>query len=235
MAVLLALAATLLTGCLYPDEMKGDNQASARESILLVQNAIDTYKQRTGVLPIKNFDHSIPIYEKYVLDMRKLVEGQYISQLPGIAYENGGSHIFVLIHPDEKPEVRLIDLLTYQQTGDIQKQVDDYKSSHQGQLPLGPVISPHFYQLDFGKLGKKQEQAQSRYSRQYLSFAIHESGEVLIDYAPDIMKFITDKGLAASLNDTTDLRTILVKEAPYVPAKSYPYYWKNGQPLLSEQ
>jgi hypothetical protein len=234
LVVLLGCLATFLTGCLYPDEMKSDSQASIRESILLVQNAVDTYKQRTGVLPIKNFDHNTPLYEKYVLDMRKLKEGQYITQLPGVAYENGGNFIFVLVNPDVKPEVRLIDLLTYQQTGDIQKQVDTFKASNQGLLPLGAEVAPHFYQLDFGKLGMKQAQAESRYSRQYLSFAIHESGQVLIDYSPDIMKFITDKGLSSTLDSSTDLRTILVKEAPFVPAKSFPYYWKSGQPVLSE-
>lgn len=223
-----------LSGCLYQKDTKLDNLTSIRESILLVQNAVETYKQRSGVLPIKNSDTHTPIYEKYVIDMRKLKDGHYISQLPSVSYENGGSAMFVLVNPDEKPEVRVMDLVAYQQTGDIQKKVDEYKASHQGQLPSGTQISPHFYQLDFGKLGQKQVQVESRYSRQFLSFVLHESGTVTIDYASDIMKMITEKSLAGGLSTASDLRAILVRESPFVPAKSYPYYWKDGQPVLSE-
>lgn len=224
-----------LSGCLYNKNNKLDNMTSIRESIVLVQNAIDTYKQRTGVLPIKNSNSLTPIYEKYVIDMRKLKDGHYISQLPAVSYENGGSAIFVLVNPDEKPEVRVMDLVAYQQTGDIQKKVDEYKASHQGQLPSGAEVAPHFYQLDYAKLGEKQVQVESRYSRQFISFVLHESGTVAIDYAPDLMKMITEKSLAAGLQSGSDLRAILVRESPFVPAKSYPYHWKNGQPVLSEQ
>jgi hypothetical protein len=223
-----------LSGCLYPKDNKLDNVTSIRESILLVQNAVDTYKQRTGVLPIKNSDTHTPIYEKYVIDMRKLKDGRYISQLPAVSYENGGSAIFVLVNPEEKPEVRVMDLVAYQQTGDIQKKVDEYKATHQGQLPSGTAVSPRFYQLDFGKLGMKQVQVESRYSRQFLNFVLHESGTVAIDYASDIMKMITEKSLTGGLTAASDLRAILVRESPFVPAKSYPYYWKDGQPVLSE-
>ncbi|MFK7696440.1 hypothetical protein [Paenibacillus sp. HJGM_3] len=233
----LAAAAAImlaLSGCLYKKETKLDNVTAVRESILLVQNAVDTYKQRTGVLPIKNSEASTPIYEKYILDMRKLKDGHYLSQLPSVSYENGGSAIFLLVNAETKPEVRVMDLVAYQQAGDLQNRVKEYQAAHQGQLPVGPAIAPHFYQLDFDKLGMKLPQVESRYSRAYLTFGVHESGTVLIDYAPDLMKLITERSLAAGLNGTTDLRSILVQESPFVPAKSYPYRWKDGQPVLSE-
>lgn len=233
-----ALAALLLVlslgGCLYPDEQRKENQASVRESILLVQNAVDTYKQRTGVLPIKNSAADTPLYEKYVIDMRKLKEGQYLSQIPGIAFENGGSAMFVLVNPESKPEVKIMDLAAYQLTGDIQKWVDEYKAAHGGEPPKGEAVASHFYVLDFGKMGKKMQQAESRYSRQYLTFVVHESGTVAIDYAPEIMKAMTQQGMT-SADPGTDLRSILVNGSPYVPVKSYPYHWINNQPTLSEK
>ncbi|WP_127585295.1 hypothetical protein [Paenibacillus koleovorans] len=232
--IIAVLVTASLSGCLYPDQKKRENQASVRESILLVQNAVDTYKQRTGVLPIKNSEPRTPIYEKYVLDMRKLKDGQYLSQPPGIAYENGGTAMFVLVDPETKPLVRIMDVVLHQQAGDIQNKVNEYLAKHQNVLPKGAEIAPRFYQLDFDKLGMKQQQAESRYSRQYLSYVINETGTIAIDYGPDLMKLITEKGLASSLNATMDLRTLLAQEYPYVPVKSYPYRWVGGQPTLSE-
>jgi hypothetical protein len=70
-AVLLAL----LSGCLYPEQRRSENRAAVAESVLVVQNAIEQYKQKTGVLPIKNSEPDTPIYEKYVIDMKRLTQG----------------------------------------------------------------------------------------------------------------------------------------------------------------
>ncbi|MEF3301820.1 hypothetical protein [Paenibacillus sp. GYB003] len=227
-AALLALL-PLLTGCLYPKEMRKENQATVKESVLIVQNAIDQYKEKNGVLPIKNSETNTPIYEKYTIDLKKLTSGPYLGQVPAIAFENGGSYLFVLVHPEQKPEVKLLDLVAYQKTGDIQKSVDAYRKANGGRLPLGEPAGTGIYRLDFAKLGQKAEQVQSAFSRQYLGFLIDRDGIVGIDYASDIMQAMERKGMK-SAESGVDLRELLVADAPFVPVKSFPYYWIDGEP-----
>lgn len=230
-AGLIAVAALLplLSGCMYPKEMRKENQVTAKESVLVVQNAVDQYKEKTGVLPIKNSELDTPIYEKYVLDMKKLTSGPYLGQVPATAFEKGGSYLFVLVNPEQKPIVKLMDLVAYQKAGDVQKWVDEYGKANGGALPLGESAGTDVFRLDFAKLGKKTEQVQSMYSRQYLGFLIDRSGKVGIDYAPEIMQAIERKSWKDS-GGRTDLRTLLVEDAPFVPVKSFPYYWKDGEP-----
>ncbi|GAA3405228.1 hypothetical protein ACFFNY_28610 [Paenibacillus hodogayensis] len=222
----------LLAGCLYPKEMRKENQASVMESLLLVQHAVDLYKEKNGVLPIKNFEVDTPIYEQYVLDMKKLSQGPYLGQVPGIAFENGGKFLFVLVHAEQKPEVKLLDIAAFQKTGDLQRAVDDYKKAKNGEIPKGEEAGRNVFRLDFAKLGKKTEQVQSLYSRQYLTFLIDGSGTVGIDYAPEVMQAMERKGMK-SADGKTDLRELLVADAPYVPVKSFPYYWLNNEPKPS--
>jgi hypothetical protein len=44
------------------------------------------------------------------------------------------------------------------------------------------------------------------------------------------MRLIDKKSLQSQLNSKQDLRELLVKEAFFVPARSYAYHWLNGQP-----
>ncbi|MDF2720218.1 MAG: hypothetical protein K0R28_7143 [Paenibacillus sp.] len=233
-AGIVALAALLpvLSGCMYPKEMRKENQVTATESILVVQNAVDRYKEKNGILPIKNSEMSTPIYEKYVLDMKKLTHGPYLGQVPGTAFEMGGSNLFVLVNPDVKPEVKLLDLTGYQKTGDIQKWVDEYAKANNGAIPKGNPAGQDVFRLDFDKLGKKAAQTESMYSRTYLSYLVSADGTVAIDYAPEIMQAMQRKGMKTA-DASTDLRTLLVAESPYVPAKSFPYYWLDNEPKPS--
>lgn len=233
--ILLAMLALCLSGCLYPKEMLKENQVASQEYILLVQNAIDQYKNKTGVLPIKNSDETTPIYEKYMIDFKKLKERGFLSTIPSNSFENGGSNIYVLVDPETKPTVKLMDLNAFQKTVELQQIVDDYKSKHNGQLPKGTEIAPHFYGIDYARLNSKPMQIQSAYSRQFqLSFMLHESGRVAVDYSPEIMKLIDKKGLQQKLDPKQDLRELLVGESFYVPARSYPYHWINNEPVPSD-
>jgi hypothetical protein len=227
---LIALVA-LLSGCLYPQEMRKENQFTASESLLIVQNAIDKYKEATGVLPIKNSEMDTPIYEKYVIDMKKLTNG-YLGQVPGVGYESGGTALFVLINVEQKPEVKLLDITVQQQAADIQRAVTDYVRANKGVVPKGEPVGEDVYRLDFSKLGKKAVQAKSTYSRTYLSYLVSVNGTVAIDYAADIMQAMERKGMK-SADPQLDLRTLLAADSPYVPAKSLPYYWAGGEPKAS--
>lgn len=70
--MLMAAGLTLTAGCLYPEDQTPGNQVSARESVLTVEDAVDRYKQHTGLLPIQNAGQAVPVYEKYKIDFGKL-------------------------------------------------------------------------------------------------------------------------------------------------------------------
>jgi hypothetical protein len=231
----LAIAMLCLTGCLYPKEMLKENQVALQENILLVQNAIDQYRNKTGVLPIKNSDDTTPIYEKYKIDFKKLKERGFLSNIPSNAFENGGSNIYVLVDPETKATVKLMDLNAFRKTAELQQLVDDYMSRNNSQLPKGAAIAPHFYEIDYAKLHVEPMQVQSVYTRQFqLPFMLHESGRVAVDYSFEIMKLIDKKALQQKLDPKQDLRQLLVNESYYVPICSYPYYWSNNRPTPAD-
>jgi hypothetical protein len=231
MGVIITLLCVLSTGCMYPNEMRKENQVATGEFVVVVQNAVDQYHTKTGVLPIKNSEETTPIYEKYPIDFKKLKERGVMSSVPANAFENGGSAIYVLVDAETKPTVKMMDLTSFQLTVDLQKQVDEYRSKNFGQIPKGETIAPSFYRIDFAKMNKKPVQAHSMYTRQVqLPFYMDDAGQVYIDYSEEIMRLIDKKSLQSGLNGSQDLRELLVKESFYVPARTMPYHWVNGRP-----
>ncbi|MDD9267629.1 DUF3939 domain-containing protein [Paenibacillus sp. GCM10023248] len=223
----------LLSGCAYPKELRKENQINPAEFITVVQQAVDLYHQKHGVLPIKNSDMSTPLYEKYVIDFAKLTKANYLSAVPANAFESGGIFLYVLVDPETKPTVKLMDLSAYQSVDDVQKKINDYKVSHNGNLPAGIAINEAFDYVDFDKLGMKAPEIKSVYNRQNLiTYLVNkQTGDVSIDYAMDIHKLIQDKSLAGTLKAEQDLRELLVNQTLFVPIRSVPYRWQNSQPL----
>ena len=63
-ALLFIISTFVLSGCMYPEEMKVENQIPAQDQLDAVQRAINEYKEDTGVLPIKNRDMDTDIFIK---------------------------------------------------------------------------------------------------------------------------------------------------------------------------
>lgn len=234
MTAALLIVVLLTSGCMYRSEIERQqaNPAFIREEIGRVASAVDRYYEARGVYPIKNSDESTSVYEKYVLDLNKLVQVGMLSQIPGNAFENGGTYYYLLIHPETDPVVMLMDLVAMQQTADLQKKVDEYKAKNNGDLPLGTETSPGFYTIDYGTLGSAPVQLRSAFTNQYLPLLLHESGEVLIDYSLDIVEAARHAGDQTAIAEGEDAREWLVKASPLSPVRSYPYEWTNGEPKL---
>ncbi|QGQ96892.1 hypothetical protein EHS13_19380 [Paenibacillus psychroresistens] len=232
--LMLLLLPLLLTGCVYGNEIKQQNAPATGEFINVVQGAVDQYIKRNGVPPIQNKEEDTPLYEKYLVDFAKLRNYNMISTVPTNAFENGGTAIYVLVNVETKPEVKLMDLPSYQQMLELQRQVNTYikKTS---KLPKGEAVADHFYRLDVDKLSSKTSQIKSPYSHQLLEIVIHDTGRIAIDYTPELLKAMNKDGLQPTEDPKLDLRTVLVEQAYFVPAWSYPYHWKDNQPTLSEQ
>lgn len=219
-----------LSGCVYSDEIKRQAAPPSGEYITLVQQATDLYRQKFGVLPIKTKEMDTPLYEKYMIDFKKLKERNLLSIIPTNAFENGGSAIYVLVNVETKPEVKMMDLAAYQTMVSLQKEVDQYIQK-KGNIPKGELQYPGIYTLDFSKLGTKNPQISSAYSRQTLNVVIHENGEIALDYAIDIVQFVNKSG-NKTIDPNLDLRELLVQSSYFVPVRSFPYRWVNNQPLL---
>lgn len=225
----LLLLITLLTGCMYSNTNRGP-QASPQESVAIVQAAVDRYVAEKNILPIKNFDSDTPLYERYVIDFRKLMGEGFISQLPQAAYEQGGSFYFVIVDAEKQPTVKMLDIAMIQQVGDVIQAVHQYRGSHSGELPLADEISQHWHHIDYSALKMKPVELSSPFSTLKLTLMIHQDGQVAINYAPDIMRMV-DQFQISNPEQVEDLRVYLVQYSDFVPAVSVPYSWQEDRPV----
>ena len=69
----------------------------------------------------------------------------------------------------------------------------------------------------------------SPYSGKGLPFVINEQGEIYVDYRIDLYEAL--KKMKGNLR-REDIRNILSKDSPFVPAYSLPYTVKNGEPIF---
>lgn len=219
----------LAAGCMYGNEIKQQGAPASSEYIALVQSAMEQYQKKTGLLPIRNKDEKTPVYERYHVDFDKLKNARLLTSVPVNAFENGGTAIYVIVNTETKPQIKLLDLVSYQQLTDLQADVDRYMTANKGSLPKADEVAPGVWSLDFAKLKRKPEQIRSPYSRQFLGVIMNEAGTLYADYGPDIQRVL--KKNAVSSDASTDLRELLVNESYFVPARSTSYFMKAGVPF----
>lgn len=229
--MLLTLIVSVLSGCVYGERIKQQGAPATGEYIALVQNAMELYQKKTGILPIRNKDADTPEFERYRIDFKKLKDAQILSTVPTNAFENGGTAIYVVVHTETVPQVKLLDLVSYQQIVDLQQAVDRYKKEHGDALPKGEPVSQGYWQLDFAGLNRSPEQIRSPYSQALLYPVMNGAGKVGIDYAPEILRVVQKKGLKP--DGVTDLRDIIMDDAHFVPTGSFPYRWSGQAPVLT--
>ncbi|NIK77576.1 hypothetical protein FHS15_002712 [Paenibacillus castaneae] len=226
--VALLVMALSLSGCLYPEDQKKQNQVASKEAVRNVQAAIDQYQSDTGMLPIKNSASETPIYEKFNVDFAKLQRMGYLSEAPSAAFEKGGNFYFLIIDEETKPRIRLMDIVTFQRINDIQSWVTAYVQS-KGNLPKGEEMYPGYYQLDYKSMSRTEPTIRSMFSGQSLQALVDDNGVVYCDYGIDIMQLVQKSG-KTDLDTDLDLRTLLVDGSDYVPVKAPVYHWVNNEP-----
>lgn len=230
-AIMLAMLALLLTGCLY--KQAGDSRGSAvsKEAIRNVQGAIDQYFDDNQLLPIQNSDINVHKYEKFKIDFQVLQRGGYLENIPGSAFENGGNYFYLIQNEEVKPIVKVQDILLTQKVNEVQGWVETYIHAHHD-IPGNEQIYEGFYSIDYDKLGKKQPQLLSLYGSHTIDLMVSTNGVVYIDYAIDLMQVIqnTDQ---SSITEEQDLRELLIEHSDYVPVKSTAYHFINGEPVPS--
>jgi len=230
-AFLVFIIISLLTGCLYPEERLKKNEIPYETQITSVQSAVDSYqKDSGGLLPIKTRDMSTPIYQKYPIDFNLLVP-KYLAEPPGTSFENGGIYLYVLFDVENDPTVKLIDLRMAEKIREIKIRINAYLQSN-GYPPFKEQISRGVFTLDFEKLGYKEPpQVLSPFSNEYLPFVIDGNGEIYVDYRIDLYQKLQKENMTVEKGD--DIRNILVKDSPFVPAFSLPYTVnENNEPIF---
>ncbi|MEK4346866.1 hypothetical protein [Paenibacillus sp. FSL P4-0184] len=225
--VVMSIALTL-SGCLYPGEEKRAS-VNYRESVKRIQAAVDDFQQKEGVLPILNADEATPRYEKFRIDLGKLNNKGYLDDIPATAFEQGGSAYFLILNEESDPVVKVMDLVTVQKVNDVQRQINRYKSAHDGSLPVLDELYPGLYTIDHKKAGTSSISLTSVYSGQVLDFIMDKAGTVYVDYVFDIIAAIEKNG--GEHDEKKDLRLDLEEASYYVPVKSLPYLWINNQPV----
>jgi hypothetical protein len=215
--LLVIVSASLLTGCLYPAEELQKNQIPYEEQLTAVQTGIEKYQSANGgILPIKTKDQDTPIYIKYPIDFTKL-KPQFLAEVPGNSYENGGIFQYVLIDVEENPTVKIFDLRIAEKIREI-----NIRIRSAGYPPFKESVADNVYTLDYSKIGYEEEPyVVSPYSNQNLPLLINGAGEIFVDYRNDLNRLLQENDYDFEKGD--DIRPILTEDSPFVPAYSPPY------------
>lgn len=227
----LLLLVTLLSGCLYPQSELAKNKIPHKDQLASVQQAVEQYRDDSGgLLPIKTKDSDIAIFEKYLIDFAVLKDNNYIADIPGNAFENGGIYQYTIIYPEDDPQVKLIDLRLTEQLRSVNVKLDIYRSKNL-YPPYGEQIADGIYKLNYEKLGYKEEPTViSPFSQVSLPIIMNTDGELFIDYRIDLNQTLGD--VNSKYKEGDDIRYILPEQSPFVPAYSLPYTLKNNEPVF---
>ncbi|MDT8860022.1 hypothetical protein N0O92_07230 [Alkalihalobacillus sp. MEB130] len=220
-----------LSGCLFPDDQRAENRIAYPDQLQSVQHAVEQFQNDTGVLPIRTFDESTSLYQRYVIDFNQLVP-RYLQQPPGTAFENGGVFQYVLVNVEEGPEIKVIDLTSQREIQQLQQRLNDYMRQHRF-APIEEMLDVGLFKLDYEALNYKEApHVRSPYHDTYLPLLLTNDGEIIIDYRIDINMMLQDG--ESTFEPGQDIRPILYENTPFVPLRSVPYVVdENGEPTYA--
>ncbi|NEU31125.1 hypothetical protein GN156_10075 [bacterium LRH843] len=222
----------MMTGCFYPNEQKSENRIAYPDQLQAVQQTVEQFQTDTGVLPIRTFDETTPIYQRYAIDFKQLIP-RYIQQPPGTAFENGGVFQYVLVNVEESPQVKVIDLTSQQKIMEFQQKLNQYMKKHT-YAPILEMVDVGLFKIDYKALNYRDEPLiKSPYHHDtYLPLLLTNAGDVIIDYRIDLNIMLQEHGSA--FKEGEDIRPLLYEHSPFVPFRSVPYVIdENGEPAYA--
>ncbi|MGE7601423.1 hypothetical protein ACQKL5_02850 [Peribacillus sp. NPDC097675] len=222
----------LLTGCLYPQKQKVQNQLPYKEQMQSVQSAVDQFKEdEGGILPIVTKEAETPIYQKYVIKFTK-ISPRYMAEPPDNAYESGGVFQYVLVNVEDDPTVKLLDVRMAQKIQEVSLRLKSYQQSN-GYPPFKERVAGNVFTLDYKKMGLKEAPTvTSPYSQKDLYLVVDGDGNLFVDYTPDLYDVLQEYD--GKIKPGKDIRELLVEKSEFVPAYSLPYTIdeKNKSPIF---
>jgi len=224
--LVLVLTSLVLSGCLFPEDQKAENQVPDELQLEVVQRAVEEFQADTGVLPIKTRDMETDIFIKYPIDFSKLIP-KYMAKSPGNSYEQGGIFQYIIWDPEENPTVKLVDLRSVEKIRELNIRFLATKYP-----TFKEQISDYVYTIDFKKIGYDEElTVPSPYSNNQLPLVASTEGDIYVDYSIDLNLFIKENNLTPKPGE--DIRMLLVEKYPVVPAYSFPYTVdENNEPVF---
>lgn len=230
----LLITSLILSGCLYPKSKLSKNQVPNQAQLDMMQSAVEQYKEKNGgLVPIKTKASDVPLYEKYIVDFDQLQQEQIISEIPGTAFENGGYYQYVIVSPEEDPQVKLIDLRMTEQLRSVKVKIDMFRSTNT-YPPFANRVQGDVYDIDYKKIGLKEAPTvTSPYSQDQLPIVMDESGNAFIDYRRDLYTALNEFEHNFEMGD--NITSILVDNYPFVPAYSIEYTIDNGDPIFLQK
>lgn len=225
-----------LSGCLYPEDRLAQNRVPYKDQIATVQSAVNQFQEAEGgMLPIKTKENETPIFQKYLIDFKK-ISPRFIAEPPGSAFESGGIFQYVLVDVETNPTVKLIDLTMVDAIRDLKLRIKFF-AERNGYPPYKEPLDQEkgYYSLDYDKLGYDHTPpfVVSPFTGKNLSLFIDTKGEVLVDYSPDLYDALTKFKHNYKTGD--DIRYLLVENYDFVPAFSVPYTVKDNDPIFLKE
>jgi hypothetical protein len=211
------ITAVILSGCMYPDSERAENQRPYEDQLNSVQVAVDQFQEATGgLLPIKTRDQDVDQYIKYPIDFKQIVPA-YLNEVPPNAYENGGLFQYVIMDVEENPAVKLVDLRSAEKIREL-----NIKLGVNGYGPVAEKIAENVYTLNYEVMGYEDQQTvPSPYSDVNLPLVATGDGTIYVDYSIDLQRILQEDKPDVKPGD--DIRYLLTEKYPVVPAYSLPY------------
>lgn len=225
--LMLVLTVFVLSGCLYPEENKVENQVPDVDQLTSVQRAVDDFRKDTGgLVPIKNREEDTDIFIKYLVDFEKIVP-KYISKAPANSYEKGGLFQYIIWDPENTAEVKLVDLRGPEKIRDI-----NMRKIGTQYVAIDKAIAQNVYSINYERMGFDEPlTVPSPYSDTQLPIVMTGDGELYIDYSIELNRVLQEK--KPDVKSGEDIRHILYDNSPIVPAYSLPYTVdENNEPVF---
>lgn len=232
--VALVFSFVLLAGCLYPDSERVENQVPHATQLETVQSAVDTYQEQTGgLVPIRTKPSDTPIFEKYLIDFNLLKDQHAIAEIPGNAFESGGYYQYILIDPEVKPTVKVIDLRITEAIRSVNIKMNIFREEHTYPA-FGEKVDDGIYLIDHEKLKLDEPPTVvSPYSQENLPIIMDVDGNLYVDYRIDLQQALNEYDHEYVEGD--DIRFLLTDNTPFAPAYSLPYTIKDGEPVIMRE
>lgn len=230
-SIVLILSFAILSGCLFPDSERAENQAPHETQLETVQSAVDTYQEQTdGLLPVRTKPSDTPIFEKYLIDFNLLTEQNAIAEIPGNAFEKGGYYQYILIDVEENPTVKVLDLRVTEDLRSVNLRLHTFREENTYPA-FGEKVEEGIYLLDHEKLKMDERPTViSPYSQEYLPIIMDVHGNLYVDYRIDLQNALEE--FNHDYEEGDDIRFLLTDNYPFAPAYSLPYTVKNGEAVL---
>ncbi len=213
------LAVTVLSGCMFPQTSRVDN-VPYDDQLRSVQTAVDSFKETTGVLPIKTKPAETPLMERYPIEFGRLVPG-YMADPPANSFEGGGLFLYVLVDVETDPTVKLIDLRVTERLQQLQTNINSFRIK-EGKFPFDGSLGKNQFTINYDLVFVAEEpKIPSPYTDNELPIYVDGSGQLFVDYRADVEAALENTDVTPEVGE--DIRYLLYNDSPFAPAYSQGY------------